>query len=253
MAFLLLDAGNTRLKWRWLEALHDAGRRAALPYVGQSRAELLAHLGVLPRPDQGIYLASVLAEDFYNDLRRWCQQQNWPLPYAVCAADIQTLGLRSAYSEPQRLGIDRYLAMLGARHHYPDGALLVIDAGSAVTLDYLDADNLHRGGLILPGLALMRRALSSELAALPPTEGNTITPLACNTADGIYSGTLLGLAAAIEGLCAQIGSSVPTPAHTLLTGGDAAKLRPWLHGHYACVDDLVLEGLHVLAGQHHRG
>ncbi|WP_006787814.1 type III pantothenate kinase [Thiorhodospira sibirica] len=253
MAFLLLDAGNTRLKWRWLDDLHHPSHSTALPYAAHARARLFAHLGKLPRPDQGIYLASVLAEDFCNDFRAWCQQHAWPMPYTVSAADILALGLRSAYSEPQRLGIDRYLAMLGARHHYPDGALLVIDAGSALTLDYLDADNLHRGGLILPGVGLMRRALSSELAALPPTEGNTITPLACNTADGIHSGTLLGLAAAIEGLCAQISNTVPTPAHTLLTGGDASMLQPWLHGDYACVDDLVLEGLAVLAGEHRRG
>ena len=152
-------------------------------------------------------------------------------------------GVRNAYAEPERLGVDRWLAML-AGFAEVGGAVCVLDCGSAITADLVDADGDHRGGYIVPGLAMMRASLLAETdrvrfgAAVTGTGGAP----GHNTAEAVGGGTLLAAAGFLAAARARFARDCPG-ATVLLTGGDAQTIA-------ACVDfplqlrpQLVLDGL----------
>ena len=152
-------------------------------------------------------------------------------------------GIRIAYPDPGQLGTDRWLVMVAAR---AQGLLpaCIIDCGSAITLDVVDEAGLHRGGMILPGLAAQQAGLSQIAPALPEADLNQSAPLlARNTADAVAAGLLQGTAAAVEGLCARFTAETGLDLPTLLTGGDAAHIQPHLQRRATVVADLVLAGL----------
>ncbi|WP_200181546.1 type III pantothenate kinase [Ectothiorhodospira mobilis] len=241
---LLLDVGNSRLKWAFWDGrtLQDRG---ALEHPGAADAPweaLLEALGErLPaRPVEGVWAVEVVGPDFRAACAAWARRRGWPDPRFL-EVDAAQHGIVSAYHDPDRLGRDRYAALAGARALGEESAV-VVDCGTAVTLDRLLPGGHHSGGLILPGLGLMRRSLGLAPGVGGAVEGGeSCVPAVC-TGDAVASGTLLGLAAAIDALTARLGETPPQAA-VLLTGGDAPRLVP----HLACgavhMPDLVLQGL----------
>jgi type III pantothenate kinase len=129
----------------------------------------------------------------------------------------------------------------------PPACAIVINAGTAVTIDALDADGRFLGGLILPGLRLMLRALAENTSALRMAPGS-FTPFPDNTPDALYSGAVQAVTGAIEQMRARLASA-DRPVRCFLAGGAAPEIAPHLTGAVEVVDNLVLEGVLALAGE----
>ncbi|HZF98378.1 MAG TPA: type III pantothenate kinase [Pseudoxanthomonas sp.] len=236
MSRWLFDLGNTRLKFAPLREDGTLGEVTALVHADGELARALDR--VLPVGQASAYLASVASD-----------------PLTVAALDVLTMrfrlvsrarstrqcaGVRSAYAEPSRLGVDRLLALAGARARGP-GAWLVVGIGTATTVDLMDRDGLHRGGCIAPSPQLMRSALHAAAAQLPAA-GGTYGDFASDTADALASGcdgATLGLIERSLRIGHQLLDDAPA---LLLHGGGALALA----GHLpraTHAPSLVLEGL----------
>ena len=230
---LCLDAGNTRLKW----GLHDGARWCA---SGALAHQEVAHLAAaLPVRPARILACNVAGAAVAAQIESLAAQLRVPLGWFESSAAC--CGVTNGYDRPERLGADRWAALIGA-HHLHQGAALVVMAGTATTIDCLDAAGRHRGGVILPGLALMKRALARNTANLPDARG-VFRALPTNTDDAIESGCLNATVGAIERLyrfaCRVTGADLCC----LLSGGAADRLAPHLELPLKRIDNLVLEGL----------
>jgi type III pantothenate kinase len=246
---LLIDIGNSRVKWT------TVSRGKARPSIAAARpdAEALADQGAqwwgdLKAPRR-ILASNVAGPAFAAALDEWCKA-HWQVEVEFIAAQARARGVRNAYTVPDRLGPDRWAALIAARRR-SDGAVCVIDAGTALTLDVLAAGGEHQGGLIIPGLTMMRRALlegtgAIRSAAAVPEHG-AVTLLARDTRDGVEGGTLYALVAIIDRVVADVSVELGQTPLCLISGGDAGDLLPLLAGDYHHVPDLVLEGLAILA------
>lgn len=230
---LCLDAGNTRLKY----GVHD-GRawraQGALDHVGIERLPAL-----LASPPTRIVACNVAGEAMRARIEALAAQLNAPLTWLRASAAVGDL--RNAYDLPTQLGADRWAALIAARA-LGGGAAVVVLAGTATTIDLLAADGEFQGGLILPGLTLMRQSLARHTADLPEARG-AFRARPTNTDDAIVSGALHATLGAIERMRAQLGSA----AQCIVSGGAAAALLPHLAPPARQVEHLVLEGLHRFA------
>ena len=231
---LLLDVGNTRVKWAWLEYLevapagavaHDSTHRA-----WQREIESDGH-----RPSR-VVVSNVAGPAFAAALTLWCRAHYSVDPEFVVATGA-LLGVRNGYRRPATLGVDRWLALIAAWRRSPKPTLIV-NSGTALTIDTLDRTGQHRGGLILPGLSMLgevRAGLALEPDAPAATASNLGDPLA------------LMLAAAAEQAWRELGETLGTPPDLLLTGGDAKSLVQHFGTPAQFVPDLVLNGLAAVA------
>lgn len=240
---LLIDFGNTRIKW----AHFDEGRLQAGGVFAHRAAAWIAELkrewSECTRVDR-VLVASVVAAEREAELAALVQQR-FGIGAEFLRSPAAALGVRNAYVHPERLGIDRFLAMAAA-HAEHAGARVLISVGTAMTLDALDADGLHHGGLIVPSPQLMRESLFAGTARLVASEGQ-YEEMPGNTADAIVSGALDAAAGAIERFRATATRRFGHAPGLLLTGGGADELAP-LIGCADRVHDLVLRGL-ALWGQ----
>lgn len=235
---LLLDLGNTRLKWMLQSSsgLHDDG---ALSHRQSDFGVLLREaLQTLP-PVERAWLSSVASPALTQEVIARVSE---------CGVQVHRVGpphsipeLRLAYAAPETLGVDRWLAMLAARR-LQRGPLLVVCCGSAMTLDAIDGDGLHLGGLIAPSPGRMREALYARAPHLAGQSG-IVTPFATSTADGVESGAVLAAAALIDRLVADTQRRVGQAPTLMLAGGGAAALRPWIMSPVVDAPNLVLKGL----------
>lgn len=232
---LAVDAGNSRIKW----ALYNGvtWREHGIAVVDQ----LGEVWKTLPAPSR-IVIANVAGDTVHAALveavARWDRKPLW------AKAQSSACGVSNRYATGQ-LGADRWAALLGA-WHLRRSPCLVVSAGTALTVDALSADGVFEGGIIVAGYALQHKALSANTAALrAPAGGYAEFPV--TTADAIASGALQAMAGAVERmakLAAQRWAGTPA---CLLSGGDAERLRPHLNLAVEVMDNLVLEGLIVIA------
>ncbi len=227
---LLLDLGNTRLKWALWDGAHlqpmQAGRLDEIQRLPSAGTALLATSSADPQRLQR--LQQLLAAAGVSHVDRVGPPRSDAL-----------LGL--AYAEPATLGVDRWLAMRAARASGSE-ACLVASVGTALTIDAVDASGQHLGGCIVAGPNTMRDALLTRAGHLHHHLGE-FHAWANTTADAVYSGPLLACAALIERQyrdSAQQSSSVP---RLLLTGGGAEALLPALTIKAQYEADLVLRGM----------
>jgi type III pantothenate kinase len=238
---LLIDAGNTRVKWalarddaaagEWLASgasLHAelAGLSSHWQHAQPTRALLCNVAGA----DIAAQLEVLLADaGVAREAVRWFHSQ------AACA------GVSNGYRDPSQLGSDRFASLIGARQRFASQALLVITAGTATTVDALDAAGHFIGGMILPGLGTMARSLALNTAQLPDIHDATLQQLfADNTHDAIISGCLHAQVGAITQALQQLPD-----ARCLLSGGAAPYIAPHLPFSVEQIDNLVLHGLHT--------
>jgi type III pantothenate kinase len=226
---LCLDAGNSRLKWGLchLKQWHGQG---TIEY-----AELDALPNLLPASPTRVIACNVAGEAVRKRLEQLATRLATPTTWLTSTA--KCCGVSNGYEQPGQLGADRWAALIGARTLH-GGAAVVVMAGTATTIDQLDADGTFRGGLILPGLALMHAALARNTADLPLAQGRFLNAPR-NTGDAITSGALHATLGAIERMRAALGEN---PA-VLLSGGAAAELSPHIAEPRQILDNLVLEGL----------
>jgi type III pantothenate kinase len=155
-------------------------------------------------------------------------------------------GVRNAYAEPQRLGVDRFLAMVAA-HAHGHAPCVLASVGTALTLDALAVDGQHLGGLIAPGPQLMRQSLLGATAQVRPERPGQILDLADNTADAVASGCWQAAAALIERFALRAVPQLGVAPELILGGGDAQSLLPLLSLPARLEQDGVLLGLGVWA------
>jgi type III pantothenate kinase len=192
-----------------------------------------------------VIACNVAGSELETAFASWCRNQ-WRVDPEMLRASEQCAGLVSGYLHPHELGDDRWAAMIGA-HHLTSGAVCIIDFGTAVTLDLVARDGRHLGGVIIPGLATMRRSLRAAAHHLSvKLEGSGLP--AKSTGGAIAAGTRYGLVGAVERIVFEFEKQVDEPLSTLLTGGDAAELQPLFRVHCSHEPGLVLHGLAVAAG-----
>lgn len=236
---LFIDLGNTRLKWVFSQA--GIWRPEALVYRG---ADFAAHLDRVfggKQAPAGVWVCCVAGESARQTLANWTEARWGRLPVFI-QSKAATLDVRNGYRDPGSLGADRWMALLAARQLVP-GPVCVIDCGTAVTVDALAADGQFLGGVILPGLELMRHALVHGTSGLVSSEGSAATCQARSTADAIAAGVLYGLCGAIERIVTEHRALLGAEARVVLTGGDADRLKEYLGFAVMHVPDLVLRGI----------
>lgn len=238
---LLIDFGNTRIKWGLLEkgALRYGGDAG---YQTQDIDELFADWwGDLPRPAT-VVCASVAAPKFDQRLDHWCDQR-WHIPVDRLQSVARQLGVINAYPEPQTLGSDRWAALIAA-HHLTSHHVGVIDCGTAITIDLLRADGTHQGGYIVPGLKAMQQCLLEQTGCIDfePILPDRLEP-GDSTTSCIGRGALRSVTALIDRLMDELPQQYDQRLDWLLTGGDAKHVQAQLRHSCRMVSDLVLQGL----------
>jgi type III pantothenate kinase len=234
MSLLVVDAGNSRTRF----ACVDAGR---LRHIGQAPTGTLS-TARLPSGDEvgTVSAVRVAAVGGVGPLLSDWAREVLGVRAEILVSPLRGEGLINAYGDrAQDLGVDRWVAMLAARR-YSEGALLVVDAGTALTLDSVSSTGQHLGGYIVPGLSLARRSLSEGTAVLPETAtGGDGYGLADDTVSAIRHGTLAQVAALVN----SARAAIPGEVTVVVTGGDAEILIPVLAQAAIHASDLVLDGL----------
>ncbi|HEX5513161.1 MAG TPA: type III pantothenate kinase [Gammaproteobacteria bacterium] len=235
---LLLDIGNTRIKWAALDGaqLHPAG---ATVHLGELERVTSGWIDAA-RPER-VFAVSVAGSKVNEAVAEWVAQ-HWGIAVQWLRPGRGPAGMTTRYVDPSRLGADRWAASVGA-FRLSGKAVCVVDCGSAITFDAVAANGNHLGGLIVPGWRLMRMALHAGTAALPYAAAGSVSLLATDTVTAISSGTLLGAAAMVETLSQRIVEQIGGDVDLWLTGGDAAAVQPHLRLDFKHAPDLVLQGL----------
>lgn len=238
---LLVDVGNSRIKW----ALWDGGQyymRGQAAHGAQWADCAAAQWQSLPKPTE-VWLVSVAGSSAQQAISGWIAQ-HWGITAHFVTSSAASAGVRNAYLEPQRLGADRWVALIAA-HALTKQHCYVVDCGTALTIDALAADGQHLGGVIVPGMRLMRDSLYRETRQIPP-EASAPQLLGCSTSAAVWGGALYAVAAAIDGITERM-SATAGAGMRILTGGDAPQILPHLQGAYRLEPELLLYGLRVIA------
>jgi type III pantothenate kinase len=241
---LLADVGNSRIKWVICERgeFQTHGRAA---HGEESWAELAARLWAdLSRPTR-VLIVSVAGAEARAGLTDWVRQ-TWAMEAEFVVSTAAAHGICNAYAEPERMGADRWVAMIAARALIGPQTCYVVDCGTAVTIDALAADGRHLGGVIVPGMRLMREALYRETRQIPPEAGDARL-FGHSTRDCVWGGAAYAVASAIDGIIDRMIAS-HGPGVRLLTGGATEAVLPCLQGEYRLEPDLIFTGLRVIAG-----
>ncbi|HSC07863.1 MAG TPA: type III pantothenate kinase [Steroidobacteraceae bacterium] len=251
---LLLDIGNTRIKWAQaldatLTPQQSLMHRDAAPdtWTRQLFRERF-------RPAR-LLVSNVAGEEMAAIIRREAER-NWHVSPEFAATTASAAGVTNAYPQPSSHGVDRWLTLLAARHMTANAAC-VIDAGTAVTIDAMNARGLHLGGVIIPGIRMMVESLVARTSDLgsksrkssPRTVDHRVGMFASDTARAIESGALFAIAAAADrGVAELLREGSGDRPSVYLTGGDAERIRAVMTTAAEVIPDLVLRGLAVWGG-----
>jgi len=237
VSILAVDAGNSRVKW----GLSEAGQWRTLGAVAVDELEQLARDDAwrgLHAP-QRIAVANVAGAGVRDRLATLLGR--WAVAPAWLAATEEACGVANGYAEPGQLGVDRWAALVAARARHRGDSLVVL-AGTATTIDHLDASGVFRGGMILPGTRLMKQALHQNTAGLPLAQGE-YREFPRSTADAIETGCRVAQTAAIE----RAYRRLPKGGTCFVSGGGSGDIVALLDFHVEAVEHLVLEGIVLLA------
>jgi len=237
---LLVDMGNSRLKWAWREPsplqVHSA------EYGQRGLAALCDQLWPDDAAPERIWVSCVTDQDqVFSD---WCYAR-WGLRPSFARSTARFGSLTNGYEQPLRLGVDRWLAMIAARAAYPDEALCVFDLGTAATLDMVAASGQHLGGYIVPGLRAMQVCLQQRTGL--QFDEVAARDFGRDTAAAVHLGCRMALLGLLERALAEYRQEADVTPLLLVSGGDAPALLPQLQQSYEWRPALVLEGLAQLA------
>ena len=237
---LLIDLGNTRLKWGLGQGKDINAGQPLIHKNSSIQDDLIDIWGNLQKPEQ-IAVSNVSSPELVAQIKAVVQQL-WSCREIILPQSLaQGFGVQNAYHQPHTLGVDRWLSLLALRHYHLIPAC-VVDCGTAITLDMLDARGVHLGGLIVPGLGLMKTSLAQGTARLGFPESSYPAGLAASTEAAIHSGTLYSAAGLIE----YFFSKQQGDLSLMLTGGDAELIAEQLVLEPIIEPDLVLQGLTVV-------
>ena len=249
MTFLAVDIGNTRLKW----ALFPQASVGAQPIA--SGAEFLENIDKLADGEwsQLAQPARMLGCSVSADaVKRRVEEQMeelWVVPAHWVVASAAEAGVINGYDHPTRLGADRWVAMIGARHRMlaagPARPMVVVMVGTAVTVEAVDAEGRFLGGFILPGHGIMLRALESGTAGLHVPTGD-VREFPTNTSDALTSGGTFAISGAIERMVQHVRHRCGAEPACYMTGGAGWKMGPHMSVPFELVESLIFDGLLVI-------
>ena len=249
MRFLALDVGNTRLKW----ALYNAPQPdASLIAHGAEFLENIDNLAEGPwseLPEPTHILGCIVAGDAIRR-RVTAQLELWDAAPQWVVSSSAEAGLTNGYDHPTRLGADRWVAMIGARHRMlsrgENRPLVVVMVGTAVTVEAIDTDGRFLGGIIIPGHGIMLRALESGTAGLHVPTGEVVD-FPTNTSDALTSGGTFAIAGAVERMIQHVRQRCEAEPVCIMTGGAGWKMAPSMSVPFELVDSLIFDGLLEIA------
>ena len=245
MAFLAIDIGNTRLKW----ALYGAPRPGAT-LIGHGAVFLEAIDGLAEGewrglPEPASMLGSIVAGEGIRR-RAEAQLELWDVEPRWVVSSAAACGVTNGYDHPNRLGVDRWVALIGARQRILERGLprpvLVVMVGTAVTVDALDTSGRFLGGLILPGFGLMLRALEMGTAGLKAPTGEAVD-FPTNTSDALMSGGSDAIAGAVDRMYRKLEKRTGEKPALMMSGGAAVKLASITDLPLEMVETLIFDGL----------
>jgi len=255
MTMLLIDAGNSRVKWATVESDAAVKLGAWVQYGALDNAHITPQMFAEIAAPNRVLLSNVAGEKVAQGLLAACAK--WPCKVELIAAQRQQCGVHNVYQEPAQLGSDRWVALIAAWQQ-EGRACLVVNCGTATTVDALSMEGNFMGGLILPGIEIMQRSLAHSTAQLMESAGS-LHAFPRNTADAIYSGAMRATLGAIQQQFAVLVQHVALKKQVndeakksdsptcLLSGGAAHHLQPHLTLPTVFVADLVLRGLQIIA------
>ncbi len=247
---LLIDIGNTRIKWGYLVRGRIRRSRAAVHAHWTASTYARRVLASRPRPAH-VWVSSVAAPAVNRALAGAARRAGVAVSFV--SVPRRGGGVRVGYREPWRLGVDRFVAAVGARELFPRSALCVVGVGTAMTLDLIASGGRHHGGAIVPAPALMVDTLLTRTHGIHrrargggPDKGRGL--FACSTRAAVVQGARYAAAALIDRAVEEARPLLGCRPLVVLTGGGAGQVRPLLRSRSVGVPDLVLRGLAVLAG-----
>jgi len=245
MSFLAVDVGNTRLKWALYAAPAPGAEMVAHGAVFLEAIDQLAEGQWRDLPPPESMLGSIVAGE---GIRRRTEEQLevWDVEPRWVVSGASACGVTNGYDHPTRLGVDRWVALIGARHRIlARGAprpILVVMVGTAVTVDALDTEGNFLGGLILPGFGLMLRALEMGTAGLKAPTGEAVE-FPTNTSDALMSGGADAIAGAVERMHRKLLKRCGQEPALIMSGGAAVKLQSISDLPFETVETLIFDGL----------
>src|SRR3984885_6167379 len=247
---LVIDVGNTRMKWAWLTNTGLSDQQAVVHRDAKPGIWTAALFESGQTPER-VLVSNVAGPVMAKTLARLTKKV-FRVNIECVTAAVEFQGLTNGYLDPTLLGADRWLALIGAWTRVRS-ALCVVDAGTAVKVDSVDAKGQHLGGLIVPGIHMMREALmnkTSDIAkAVEHSTPSLAGVLANNTIGAVSRGAGFALAGMADRAAEVIEQSTGTKPKLFITGGDAGMITGTMRAHGEIVPDLVLQGLAVIAAQ----
>ena len=246
MRTLLVDIGNSRVKWARLTG-ERLGKAQAADYSGwRARDFARRMIGSSPSIDR-ILVASVAADAVTDALDAGARLARVPAPERV-TTQRRVCGVTIAYNDPWRLGVDRLLAMIAAHRRFAGEPVCAVAIGTAMTLDLVGADGRHAGGAIIPAPPLMVSSLLEGTNGIRRrAQGGAIGKghalFGRSTRAAVEQGARYAAAAAVDRAVIEATELIGRKPQLVLTGGGARDLRPLIHSASVVVPDLVLEGL----------
>lgn len=255
---LLVDAGNSRLKWSYLVD-GERSEQFAQDYSEDDANSILDNLLAQTDPQgnaiKQLFLVSVLRNGFVQHTQKVCDQLHIGLHFI--SSQAEAYNVTNGYDDPSKLGADRFVGIIAAHHLLSKHHSIVVSCGTAVTIDAITSKGEHLGGLILPGLQSFSDNLIKKAALLSKPKSPQTKLFASNTADAISSGSIYGLVEAINGISLRmktellaLNSDKENSEHavqTILCGGDAQTIHTYLSDTTRREDDWMMQGLQVIA------
>jgi len=250
---LLFDIGNTRIKWA-LELSGDLQSCGVVDHKKFDMTELEACL-FDHRPEiESVWACSVAGKSIEQKLASWVSKRLGQSIHWAVVEQVRS-GVRNSYTDLNKLGVDRWMVVLGAaQYRFQHGLLgrpvIIIDAGTAVTVELLNVEGHYEGGVILPGLRLMHDSLVGQTEGIVSTLVDASNIIGRDTQACVNSGVHFGLIGAIERVVREImclPSVIDSEVLILLTGGDASFIERNSNLNYKVEPQLVLSGLICVA------
>jgi len=240
---LLIDSGNTFIKWA-------QQNDEVLTLVNRCRSNSLARLHDIWKcfdaPDR-VVIANVAGENVASEISSIVKEL-WQIKAEFVVSTGYCCGLTNSYYNPRQLGVDRWMAMAAAFRSI-SGPVIIVDCGTAVTIDLVNEEGVFVGGVIMPGLNTAYQSLRAGTEAVEEINSieKDISPVAQSTEDGVAIGVLLGLVGGIERVIRQQSSLIDQVPAVFMTGGDAEKLQPHMKIPVDLQPELVLQGMRIAA------
>lgn len=244
---IVADIGNSYLKMARYDG-RQLSKRVRVRHRDLLDSDWQASLDDSVRlPSDGVFVASVADQAVDQTFEAWLLTRGHERPVYLNSTQ-KACGVRNAYSVPESLGVDRWCALIAARASY-NGPLCVVDAGTAMTVDWLDSDGTHRGGMIMPGPNLQAESLFAGTSDVHEAAPAPQQLFADNTSEGVASGVCHACAALVERACEHITEASGAQATLIFTGGETQRIVPLLSWDAEVDEDLVLRGVAQLADE----